>query len=374
MLDVIIVGSGPAGLMTGITLAENDISVVILERMSRPNENKLCAGYIPISSFRKYGLPLNLYKHLVEGFRFHDSSGKNILVEFDNVVGGNVDRTEFAEFLAKRFRKNGGWIRTEEYVFDFDERNSYVTVKTSKETYKGKFLVLACGIASNLPGKIRGRLFRNMVGLCLQTSIPSNHINIDFKKENWIFYGEKYSPFGYGWIFPKENIVEIGLGSLLSEVKNGLDSYLSNLLNIVGVEKKYSRRYFPVPLSGPIEKIYSRRVFLAGDAAGHVSPITGEGIKYSLNAGVDLGISISLYFKKKISLHDIGKKYLKLLRKNVFPDLKWGRIFLKLVQKKLISSSKTFVDKKKLRAVAELYASNITHLNAGLKFLKTFFL
>ena len=40
-----------------------------------------------------------------------------------------------------------------------------------------------------------------------------------------------------------------------------------------------------IPVGGPIEKTYSDRVILCGDAAGFVHPLTGEGIYYAMASG-----------------------------------------------------------------------------------------
>lgn len=45
MYDVIIIGAGPTGATTAKTLAENDMNVLVVERMKLPR-NKSCSGML----------------------------------------------------------------------------------------------------------------------------------------------------------------------------------------------------------------------------------------------------------------------------------------------------------------------------------------
>jgi len=101
-----------------------------------------------------------------------------------------------------------------------------------------------------------------------------------------------------------------------------------------------------------------------------VSPITGEGIKYAMFAGREAAKAISMALRGDISVKNVRTVYLKGLSKTVFPDLRIGRMLMRIVERRMLKSSGLFKDREKLRAVAELYASNISHVKAALKYLK----
>ena len=364
VLDVIIVGAGPAGLVTALGLS--GFSTRVYEALDKPNKDKLCAGFVPITVFEEFNLPKNLYRHEVTAFRFFKSAGDSVAVEFDDMVGGNVDRTEFAEYLAKLATSQGVELCTGIRVMDFRERDGYVEVVTGEGVEKAKFLVISCGVKDRLPFKVISPFTRDRLGLCIQVDAPSK---VDARGENWIFYGEKYSPFGYAWIFPKDKVTSIGLGALISHIKSNLRLYLAKLKEYHEFDLNKAR-FHPVPLSGPIKNIATRRVLLVGDSAGHVSPITGEGIKYAMFAGREAAKAISMALRGDISVKDVRTVYLKGLSKTVFPDLRIGRMLMRIVERRMLKSSGLFKDREKLRAVAELYASNISHFKAALKYLK----
>jgi len=55
--DVIVIGAGPAGLSAARKLAELDVDYQLFDRELNPGENKPCAGFIPISSIRRFAIP-----------------------------------------------------------------------------------------------------------------------------------------------------------------------------------------------------------------------------------------------------------------------------------------------------------------------------
>ena len=101
---------------------------------------------------------------------------------------------------------------------------------------------------------------------------------------------------GYGWVFPKEKHVNIGL-YVLNPIKSKTESKTS----LLEVYKNYInnlKKSFVIPadleigrLRGgalppfPLKKTYSDRVIICGDAAGLINPGSGEGIYYAMSSG-----------------------------------------------------------------------------------------
>jgi flavin-dependent dehydrogenase len=91
---------------------------------------------------------------------------------------------------------------------------------------------------------------------------------------------------GYAWIFPRETSAAIGVGMDIKQAQN-LRGHLTEFVEqYVPYMEKPSRygalipairepSFFDMPCSG-------LNWILIGDAAGHVNPITGEGVLYAL--------------------------------------------------------------------------------------------
>ncbi|SMX32038.1 Putative oxidoreductase/MT0587 [Maliponia aquimaris] len=116
------------------------------------------------------------------------------------------------------------------------------------------------------------------IGFALEVELPGadpdRPLRIDFGAADW----------GYGWQFPKPQGTTIGVGGVHarnSDMKAALRRYLAVLdvpdrLNVKGQFLPFGD-FRAVPGKG--------RVLLAGDAAGLVDPITGEGIAHALDSG-----------------------------------------------------------------------------------------
>ncbi|MDH4138671.1 MAG: hypothetical protein OEW09_18435, partial [Anaerolineae bacterium] len=102
---------------------------------------------------------------------------------------------------------------------------------------------------------------------------------------------------GYNWIFPMgEGRANVGTGTLVSTVKEGSLS-LAKVMRQFTDNNPYARERLRLaemvsPVQGhPLRtdlrgtRPYGQRVLVAGEAAGLVNPLSGEGIAYALESG-----------------------------------------------------------------------------------------
>ncbi len=101
---------------------------------------------------------------------------------------------------------------------------------------------------------------------------------------------------GYGWVFPKKNHLNLGICAFKYSQQQSIDK-----INLENVFKDYIRtlkesKIIPDNLESinikrgqlplyPLEKTYSDRIILCGDAAGFINPYSGEGIYYAMSSG-----------------------------------------------------------------------------------------
>jgi flavin-dependent dehydrogenase len=86
-------------------------------------------------------------------------------------------------------------------------------------------------------------------------------------------------PGGYGWIFPKGDHVNVGVGGWGEEGPN-LRHHLRVLCEHYGIElnELTDVRGHRLPMRRPQTRLASRRALLVGDAAGLVDPVSGDGM------------------------------------------------------------------------------------------------
>lgn len=98
---------------------------------------------------------------------------------------------------------------------------------------------------------------------------------------------------GYAWIFPKRGRLSVGLGGLLEAFKERPKRCIGRLLKEHPAASKLLEggrhsnvRGAYLPTCHPYRPSYGSGVLFAGDAAGMVNPITGEGISYAVLSGL----------------------------------------------------------------------------------------
>jgi len=101
-----------------------------------------------------------------------------------------------------------------------------------------------------------------------------------------VYFG--ISPAGYGWVFPKDDHLTVGVGCRLSKITSGIElfnSFVRNIAELRGVEIPSPQAHL-IPLGGAVHvPVVADRVLLAGDSAGFAEPLLGEGIYFAVNGG-----------------------------------------------------------------------------------------
>jgi flavin-dependent dehydrogenase len=100
--------------------------------------------------------------------------------------------------------------------------------------------------------------------------------------EVWIDRG--YVPAGYGWSFPADGELRVGVGSF--DPRFHVREPTERLAEDVGAERvRYQGNWIPHALRDATEE----GVFFVGDSAGHCLPLTAEGIRTALYFGLAVG-------------------------------------------------------------------------------------
>jgi flavin-dependent dehydrogenase len=99
-------------------------------------------------------------------------------------------------------------------------------------------------------------------------------------------------PGGYGWLFPKGAIANLGAG-VAPAYKDRLKTIVETLHDSLVAQGRVGREVLqrtggPIPVGGmldPCATLGETRVLLAGDAAGLANPVTGAGIAAAVYSG-----------------------------------------------------------------------------------------
>ena len=130
-------------------------------------------------------------------------------------------------------------------------------------------------------------------------------------------------PGGYGWLFPKGDHLNIGLGAWKYYGPN-LKKDLALLTQYYGFEPSdlWGLRGHHLPVRAPTSPILDGNILLVGDAAGLLDPLSGEGIYSALWSGKTAAYHIGEYFAGETEDLD---GYRQEVERELIPDLKVSR-------------------------------------------------
>lgn len=387
--DVVVTGAGPAGSTAAKYLAEHKQKVLLVEKESFPRD-KPCAGGLcrhitEFSYLHKFFHQKNpyiksicsssetIYPPGIKAYTFHS----------DELLFFNVERAEFDTYLVNLATKAGADLKEKTKAIQVLPSKNHIAIKlSSDETVNAKTLIAADG-----PNGLIGKQIRTMLNyeqswkknLSL-SMVESLSVNPRFIEKTYgsdkkaILYFKWKKLTGYAWVFPKYDTINIGYAGLFSEMKKiDVKSTFIELLDFLK-QKKYipedviskNLRGGFIPWNGPLKKTYYNNMILAGDAAGFVSPISGEGIYYAMDSGRIAAETITKSLKNDKTSPRYFKRYHQECMK------RWGKKLhhLKLFRILLLKNPRLFLKAANQnpplqKQYADIFNGDINILKAG---------
>lgn len=290
--DIVVVGAGPAGSVTARFAAENGASVLMLERDREPGIPVRCAEGVSGGGLEDFiKLDKKWIASEVTTARLYIPNGESLEMK-TGVKGYVLDRRLFDTALCDIACQKGVVMLTKANVTGILKNSDrtvtvfYDHLGSSKEV-KCRIVIGADGLESRV-----GRWFGLKTHLKLEDISSSvqytiNNIKVD-KHIISFYFGSKYAPGGYIWIFPKsETSANVGLGVAGNFAKERrAQAYLDEFVQENFPEASISYIvYAGIPITTTLPEITADNLMLVGDAARQVNPITGGGIKQGMIAG-----------------------------------------------------------------------------------------
>ena len=149
MIDVAVVGGGPAGLLTAARLAGAGLDVVLFEEHARIGEPTHCSGIVSLETAELAKIPDDLVLARVRRARLHGPQGAQACHEWAHASEAilAIDRAGFDRSLATQARGAGAVVRTSTPVRDVEVAADGVTLHTPGDLVRARACVLACGVA-----------------------------------------------------------------------------------------------------------------------------------------------------------------------------------------------------------------------------------
>jgi geranylgeranyl reductase family protein len=268
------------------------LKTVLLEKEKMPRR-KLCGGGVTpkVLKLLDFDLPDEIIESAPRSARIH--VGENCF-KFHSTrpLVYMTSREKFDTLLATRAADAGAEVKDDTLVQNLVRHHSSIEVQTPQRSFETK-MVIGCdgtGGPTARATSLHGRWEPNEVAYAIESEIPvgKEAVRNFMGREEYfdVYFG--VSPAGYGWIFPKDDHLTVGVGCRLSKLRDGKELFGGFLNKVPELQECDipSPQAHLIPLGGAVHvPVVTDRVLLAGDSAGFAEPLLGEGIYFAIWGG-----------------------------------------------------------------------------------------
>lgn len=353
--DVVVVGAGPAGSAAAYFMANQGHDVLLVESKRLPRTKPCGDGIGPRAVLALENLGLGDWLktgnwHRVDRLRIVAPSGASIASsaepEIFPIVYGYVIKRDVFDNKLVEFAKSAGadfieGFKADELVYQGGRVGGVSgTFQDHRHNLRAKLAVVADGSKGAI-----SRLFGDQVSDFQAVGLRAYADNVAGIDDCANIYFNKQFPNGYGWIFPTSpSSANVGVGLLgINKNRSGRAihsafSYFTDQQNLAPLSLQNSR-IEGRPVGSVMRMNFGKRplwrpgLAFAGDAAGLVSPINGEGISHAIESAQLLSEQLGGQFKSVTALDRALAGYAKALEQRFLAYFKWGRLLDKVLGK-----------------------------------------
>jgi geranylgeranyl reductase family protein len=278
--DVAVVGAGPAGSTTAYRLARAHARVLLIDKARFPRD-KPCGGGLTMRAVRQ--LPVSVepvVEDRITRARCRLRYGPVMERTSEHVLCLMTQRRKLDALLVEQAADAGAIFRDGVRV----DVESGRRLRVDGQAIDVGAVVGADG-ANGVAAKALGLGGAIVTGVALEGNLPYERLPRD-EWRGMLVLELATLPGGYGWIFPKGDHVNVGVGGWGSEGPR-LRAHLQTLCDHYGIriDDLTNLRGHRLPMRRPETKLAGGRAVLVGDAAGVLDPVSGDGIYEALVTG-----------------------------------------------------------------------------------------
>lgn len=342
---VIIVGGGLAGLISAIKLSRAGIQCTVIEKKAYPF-HRVCGEFISnevvpfLRSLELY--PEHLEPAKINRFMLSSVKGKSEIIPLD-LGGFGISRYAFDTFLYEEAKKSGGQFFLNTEVQNLKFIQDHFEVYTTGETFQADIVIGAFGKRSKLDISMDRSFIRKRspyvgVKYHIRADHPKDLIalhnfpggycgvsHVEDNKLNLCYLTHRENLKKYKSISEMEGAV-VFKNPLLRTLFSNADFIMNppETINEISFETK-----------SPVED----HVLMAGDSAGMITPLCGNGMAMAIHASKIVSELVIRHCNEASFTRDqLEKTYASLWNKNFSGRLWAGRQIQKLFGNEITSS------------------------------------
>ena len=276
MINVVIIGAGPAGTVCGYLLKKAGVNCIIVDFATFPRE-KICGGGLTPKAYE-------LLQDIMPELYYDYQSVKHFRLMLDGKTLCEVDidkelrmvrRKDFDHAMLKQFLAIGGVLVKDSFShYVIQQDGTIVVTLKSGQQLTCDYLIGADGANSRVRKQLTGQRFLNTLWMERYVEKGPNEFVFEFSN--------RYKR-GYYFSFPNIDWDIVGMGGMYTSLDDLRAHQYQNTI----------REEIPLmdsPLRGAfisIDTVESggNHVILIGDAGGYANKLTYEGLYYAIATG-----------------------------------------------------------------------------------------
>lgn len=276
--DAIVVGAGPAGSTCAYRLAAGGARVLLVDKARFPRD-KPCGGALTIRARRQLPVTVGpVLEHVVDRMELRLRYGRSFERSVPEPLLLLTQRSRLDHHLAECAAAQGAEFRDGVQVRDLEVDPGGVRATVGGRPVAAAALIDAAGANGSATRKL-GLRGNERYGVALEGNLPIHELADPHRYDGRIVVELGAVPNGYGWIFPKRDHINVGVGGW-SDQGPSLRARLLELCAAHGIEagRLEAVRGGRLPVRRPGSRVATERMAAIGDAAGLVDPLSGEGM------------------------------------------------------------------------------------------------
>jgi flavin-dependent dehydrogenase len=326
--DVAIIGAGLAGLQCARLLAQQGLTVALIDRKSTLDQKIHTTGIFVRKTLVDFDFPADSLGPPIKHVTLYSPARRalELVSKHDEFRIGRMGQL-YHHYLNQCLVAGVHWMPETSYL-DYSETKGKLTIQfstgSSVSSIPTRYLIAADGARSRVARDLK--LDLNQEWIVGAESVFSGAI-IDGPPRLLCFLDPEVAPGYIAWIAHDGEETHLGVGGYPERFNavSALAKFQATVANIVDLQnaKQIERRGGYIPVGGVLKNIANTNGLLIGDAAGAVSPLTAGGLDPCMRLSAFAAQVVGEYLSRRNP--EILKAYSGTLFRSRFASRLWAR-------------------------------------------------
>ena len=281
--DVAIIGAGLAGLQCARLLAQQGISVLLVERKNTLDQKIHTTGIFVRRTFVDFDLPEDCLGPAIRHVTLYSPAHRplELVSQHDEFRIGRMGQL-YQRYLQQCLHAGVHWLPRTSYL-SHSTAEGKLTLRlnsgSSTHSVTTRYLIGADGARSRVARDLKLETNRELL---VGVESVFRGASLDGPPRLLCFLDPKLAPGYIAWIAHDGDETHLGVGGYpsLFDPTTALQDFRSRVADIINLQnaKQIETRAGLIPVGGVLRNIANTSGMLIGDAAGAVSPLTAGGL------------------------------------------------------------------------------------------------